>query len=214
MLDMLKGKVTKEDWVYVGSIIAVTVVLALALYYFLILAEQKKTVARRQQLDAVTVELEGARKIEKNITALRDEKVLMAQLFDDFQKRLPEEREIPNLLQRFEKMGGEIGLRLEMVPIETKIEKRIETIPFRVKAKGQFHQVVAFINLLESDERYLKVSDIDIGEEKDGVSEANFVLSTFRFLPDKEENVGGAKGVNQQNPAQNTGKSAANGPAK
>jgi Tfp pilus assembly protein PilO len=210
MLDMLKGKVTRKDWVYVGSIIAVTVVLAGALYYFVVMAEQKRVETRRQELDAVNQELASALKIQKNITSLRDEKVLMAQLFDDFQKRLPEEREIPNLLQRFEKMGGEIGLRLEMVPMETKIDRRIETIPFKVKAKGKFHDVVAFINLLESDERYLKVSDIDIGEEKESVSEAVFVLSTFRFLPEKD----GEDGANQQNTAQNAGKSAANGPAK
>ncbi len=214
MLDMLKGKVTKQDWVYVGSIMAVTVVLAAALYYFLVLSEQNKVAARKGQLNSITTELESARKIEKNISSLRDEKVLMAQLFDDFQKRLPEEREIPNLLQRFEKMGGEIGLKLEMVPMDTKVDRRIETIPFKVKAKGQFHQIVGFINLLESDERYLKVSDIDIGEEKEGVSEANFVLSTFRFLPDKDNDSGGAKGANQQNPAQNAGKSAVNGPGK
>ena len=214
MLDILKGKVTRQDWIYVGCIIAVTVVLAAALYYFLVLAEKNKILAVNQQLASITTELESAKKIEQNISSLRDEKVLMAQLFDDFQKRLPEEREIPNLLQRFEKMGGEIGLRLEMVPMDTKSERRIETIPFKVKAKGKFHDVVAFINLLEKDERYLKVSDIDIGEEKEGVSEANFVLSTFRFLPEKEGDAGGAKGVNQQNSAQNTGKSAANGPAK
>jgi Tfp pilus assembly protein PilO len=214
MLDMLKGKVTRQDWVYVGSIIAVTVVIAGALYWFVVMAEQNKVVECNQKLGTVSQELESARKIEKNIAALRDEKVLMAQLFDDFQKRLPEEREIPNLLQRFEKMGGEIGLRLEMVPMDTKIDRRIETIPFKVKAKGKFHDVVAFINLLESDERYLKVSDIDIGEEKEGVSETNFVLSTFRFLPDKEGETGGAKGVNQQNTAQNAGKSAANGREK
>ncbi len=214
MLDMLKGKVTRQDWVYVGSIIAVTVVLAGGLYYFAVMGEQTRVAARGVQLADVTKELESARKIEKNIASLRDEKVLMAQLFDDFQKRLPEEREIPNLLQRFEKMGGEIGLRLEMVPVETKTDRRIETIPFKVKAKGQFHQVVAFINLLESDERYLKVSDIDIGEEKEGVSEANFVLSTFRFLPEKEGEAGAAKGANPQNTDQKTGKSAANEPAK
>lgn len=205
MLDMLKGKVTRQDWIYVGSILAVTVVLAGALYYFVIQAEKAKIAARAQQLSGVAAELESARKIEQNIASLRDEKVLMAQLFDDFQKRLPEEREIPNLLQRFERMGGEIGLRLEMVPMDTKLDRRIETIPFKVKAKGQFHQVVAFINLLESDERYLKVSDIDIGEEKEDVSEAAFILSTFRFLPESD----GAAGVNPVNAAQGAGKSAA-----
>jgi len=214
MLDMFKGKVTRQDWVYVGSIIAVTVVLAGALYYFVVMAEQNRVAACKQQFDAASKELAEARKVEQNIASLRSDKVVLAQLFDDFQRRLPEEREIPNLLQRFEKMGGEIGLRLEMVPMETKTDQRIETIPFKVKAKGKFHDIVGFVNLLENDERYLKVSDLDIGEEKEGVSEAGFVLSTFRFLPDKAAEAGGATGANQQNSAQNAGKSAANGPAK
>ena len=53
MLDMLKGKVTRQDWIYVGSILAVTVVLAGALYYFVIQAENAKITARAQQLAGV-----------------------------------------------------------------------------------------------------------------------------------------------------------------
>ena len=53
MLDMLKGKVTRQDWIYVGSILAVTVVLAGALYYFVIQAEKAKIAARAQQLSGV-----------------------------------------------------------------------------------------------------------------------------------------------------------------
>jgi len=57
-----------------------------------------------------------------------------------------------------------------------------ETIPYEIIARGDFHEIVQFINLLERDQRYLKVSNLDIGEEIAGISEATFQLSTFRFI--------------------------------
>jgi Tfp pilus assembly protein PilO len=61
-----------------------------------------------------------------------------------------------------------------------------ETIPYKVTARGTFHQIVSFINRLERDDRYLAISDLDIKEEQAGVSEATFTLSTFRFLKSSE----------------------------
>ena len=62
----------------------------------------------------------------------------------------------------------------------------MEVIPYKAITDGQFHQIVSFINMLERDERYLKISDLDIDEEIEGISKATFVLSTFRFLNEPE----------------------------
>jgi len=66
------------------------------------------------------------------------------------------------------------------------VDSSKEVIPYQVVAKGSFHQIVAFINLLEKDQRYLKISDLDIGPEKAGICEAKFVLSTFRFVEQED----------------------------
>jgi Tfp pilus assembly protein PilO len=55
-----------------------------------------------------------------------------------------------------------------------------------VRAFGDFHQIVGFINRIERYERYLKISDLIINEQKQGVSEAQFKLSTYRFLQKTE----------------------------
>ncbi len=186
MLDILTGKVTAKDWMFVGGVLALTAVVAVAFYVLIIGHQKQKVEARRQELAAVKKELGEARKIEENIDGLRKESEDMERLVDIFQKRLPSEREIPNLLRRFETIGGELGLKVQLASLPSRRESRTETIPYKVTATGEFHQIVGFINLLERDERYLKVSDLDIGEQEAGVSTATFVLSTFRFIEQEE----------------------------
>ena len=186
MLDILTGKVTAKDWMFVGCVLALTPVVAVAFYVLIIGHQKQKVEARRQELASVKKELGEARKIEENIDGLRKESEDMERLVDIFQKRLPSEREIPNLLRRFETIGGELGLKVQLASLPSRKESRTETIPYKVTATGEFHQIVGFINLLERDERYLKVSDLDIGEQEAGVSVATFVLSTFRFIEQEE----------------------------
>lgn len=182
MLDLLQGKITKKDWIFVGGMIAVTVVLA-ALYFGLVYRYfEQKVEAERKQIADIQKELDEAKKISANITQLREDAAQMRKLVEGFRQRLPEEREIPTLLNRIEMLGAELGLRVQLSTLPTKVDRKIEVIPYKVTAIGQFHPIVTFINMLERDKRYFKLSDIDIGEEKEGVSTATFTLSTFRFI--------------------------------
>ncbi|MBW7864142.1 MAG: type 4a pilus biogenesis protein PilO [Candidatus Hydrogenedentes bacterium] len=183
MLDIFKGKVTAKDWIFVGVVVFIAALVAAGGYFLLIGGERAKVEERRQELAKLDKELGEAKEIEKNIEALREESTGMTRLVDLFEKRLPEEREIPTLLQRFEKLGSELGLRVQLASIPSRKESRMETIPYKVTATGLFHQIVSFINMLERDERYLKISDLDISSAQEaGVSNATFVLSTFRFI--------------------------------
>jgi type IV pilus assembly protein PilO len=185
MLDFFKGTVTPKDWAFVAAILAVAGIIIAALYFFLYQPKVQAVAAQQTDLDAILVELREAREIKSNIETLREEAQKWEELVGLFQQRLPEAREIPSLLQKFEQMGAEIGLRLELSQLPTSRDDNKETIPYRVVARGNFHQVVEFINMLEREQRYLKISDLDIGEEEAGVSEASFTLSTFRFLQEE-----------------------------
>ncbi len=182
MMDILKGKVTLQDWAFVGVVLAVTAVLFVSFYFLAYTQQQHAIEEQREYLDQVSRELAAAREIDDNIADLREEAEEMDYLVNVFEERLPEEREIPSLLSRFERQAGELGLRVQLASLPTRTADNMEVIPYRVTARGRFHDIVTFINMLERDERYFKVSDIDIGEERDRVSEAVFVLSTFRFV--------------------------------
>ena len=198
MLDLLQGKITKKDWVFVGGVIAVAVVLA-ALYFGLAhrFFEQKAE-AERKRIADIQKELDEAKKIAANITQLREEATQMRKLVEGFRQRLPEEREIPTLLNRIELLGAELGLRVQLSTLPTKVDRKIEVIPYKVTAIGQFHPIVTFVNMLERDKRYFKLSDIDIGEEKEGVSTATFTLSTFRFIAESKSEDSGKEKRNSQ----------------
>ncbi len=182
MMDILKGKVTLQDWLFVGVVLTVTIILFVAFYFLVYAKMQDEIVARRSYLGQVTADLAHARDLDANIDALRDEAEEMDYLVTIFEERLPEEREIPSLLGRFERQAGELGLRVQLASMAPQRDGDMEIIPYRVTAYGRFHQIMTFINMLESDDRYFKVSDINIGEERDDVSEASFILSTFRFM--------------------------------
>lgn len=182
MLDFFKGTVTPKDWAFVAGILTVAAI-ACAGFYFFLYTPQLETIATKQtQLDEVMKTLQKARETKAKIEERRKEAQQWEQLVEMFQQRLPEEREIPALLQKFEALGDELGLRLELSQMPTSREKNKERIPYQVVARGTFHQIVTFINLLEREQRYLMISDLEINEEEEGVSEATFTLSTFRFL--------------------------------
>ena len=182
MIDFFKGKVTPKDWAITGGIFGVTVLLCALFYVFVYEVQVQQIASVDASLQDAKRQLQQAREIAKNIDVLREEAQKWEQLVKSFEERLPEEREIPVLLQKFESMGDKIGLRVELSQLPTIQDQRKETIPYKVVARGTFHQIANFINLLERDKRYLKVSDLDIGPEEGGISQSTFTLSTFRFL--------------------------------
>lgn len=182
MLDFFKGRVTPKDMLYCGVIVAVAVVLAVAYYFLLHQPAQVEIAKMETEMTGLQRELVQAREIDKNIETLRLEAKKWQELVALFEQRLPTQREIPGLIRKFEAISDEIGLRVELSTLPTMRDTKKETIPYKVVCRGSFHQIVTFINRLEKDERYLKVSDLDIEEEEAGVSEASFTLSTFRFI--------------------------------
>ena len=183
MMDMMRGKVTRQDWVFVGIVLLLAALLFVGFYFQGYRKIQDTIALRNDELKEVQQELKKAQELDAGIEALREEAREMSHLVDIFEKRLPEEREIPALLGRFERLGADIGLRVQLSSLPT---ENMEVIPYRAVAVGQFHQITTFINMLERDERYLKVTDLDIGEEASGISQATFVLSTFRFISEPE----------------------------
>lgn len=182
MIDFLKGKVTPKDWTINGAIVAVTVLIC-GLYWAFVYSAQQAEIAKVDvRLQDIVKQLGQARETAKHIDELRATAAKWEQLVKSFEERLPEEREIPVLLQKFESMGDKVGLSVNLSQLPTVQDQNKETIPYKVTAKGDFHKISNFINLLERDKRYLKIEDLDIGAEDAGISTATFTLSTFRFL--------------------------------
>ena len=182
MIEFFRGKVTPPDMIFAGVVIAIAATIGAAYYFLLHTRLQTEQTSMQQSLQKVQADLKKAREYQANIDSLREEANKWEELVTTFEKRLPDEREIPQLLRKFEQLGYDSGLRVELSQLRSTTDTKKETIPYQVKAFGNFHQILEFINQLERHDRYLKISEIDIAEEEAGVSEASFVLSTFRFI--------------------------------
>jgi Tfp pilus assembly protein PilO len=197
MINFLKGTVTPVDWIVVAVVIVLTAGLCAGFYFVVYAGQQQKLDGINAEVDTLQKELNLAYETRRNIEELRKEYADLDKLVKQFRRRLPAERDIPRLLYQFEGLGDNIGLSVKLTSLPTITEENRETIPYEVTAFGNFHQIVTFINLLERDNRYFKISDIDIGEEVAGVAEAKFTLSTFRLIEETsskaDEQVAAAK---------------------
>ena len=189
MLEFFKGTVTPKDWAFVAVVLGITGLLCVGFYFGVHQKQQVKLVHAREELKKSEEALKEAVQINNDFPKFSAQAKIAEDLVKVFEERLPEEREIPKLIEQFEDKATELGLSVELAQLPTKTDPNKETIPYEIVARGGFHDIVQFINLLERDRRYLKVSNLNIGEEEAGISEASFYLSTFRFIQSDNESV-------------------------
>jgi len=189
MMDFLKGTITPKDWVATAGILSLAAVLAAGFWVF-VNAGQRAELAQIKADDAqIFRDLREARKFNAEIASLREETENIQKLVGDFEERLPSKREIPTLLREFEAMAAEEDIDVELSPLARSMDARKETIPYSIVARGSYHQVANFINRIERFKRYLKISDLSIGPNEDGIATARFTLNTYRFLQDNTDNL-------------------------
>lgn len=182
MKEFLRGTVTPRDWMNVGVIVTIAAIIG-AVFLLIVHAGQTETLAKlATEDDQVVKDLENAHKIKDNIETLRKERRDMEAVVSEFEDRLPQERDVPRLLEDFEGIAKDVGVEVNLKSLPRQEDSSKERIPFTITARGDFHQITDFINKLEKYKRYLKISELKIGKEEAGVSEATFTLSTFRFI--------------------------------
>jgi len=188
MLEFFKGTVTPQDLGYAGAIVSVAALIFVGFYFALYRPQLTEIESAQAGLDKLNAELRLMRNLEKVAEEknLKAKSELMNKYVAQFEQRLPDEAEIQQLLANFDKLAPEIGLNYYPVSLQRRIDQSKVTIPYRVTCIGNFHEIGLFINEIESDDRYLKVSNLRVGEQEAGVSTATFTLSTYKFIKQDE----------------------------
>lgn len=195
MFDFFKGTVTPQDWTFAGVVVGLALAIA-ALFYAVVHPRQGRELeAAKSNVAAMEARLKQAEYRRDNVEELDNETAKMDRLVAGFKNRLPGERDIQRLISQFEEQGAQLGLLVSLEPQEKLTDDKKETYPYLVQASGDYHDIVTFINLFEIDERYIKVSDLQVKEQKlvDGrpTTEASFTLSTFVFQQEDATATGG-----------------------
>lgn len=161
-------------------------------YYFLVVNPRVLwTSAMRSHIDELLQE--------------RDRKLVEAEQMPDREKeveeldkqlrlaitRLPDEKEIPDLLSSISNLGRDSGL--DILVFRQKPEGYQEfyaEVPVEMQVRGGYHQVARFIDEVGKLDRIVNVSDLSMKEPKVADGDLSVLagsqVTTFRFLSDAE----------------------------
>ena len=115
------------------------------------------------------------KKSPKYISSIDGLKKQVAQYQDKIQRyegMLPAEQEIPKLLEDLSQMAKESNVKIVgLTPLQSKQgsqgpDEIYQEIPIRISARSGYHELGKFLSNLENSDRFMKVADIKIKENK------------------------------------------------
>lgn len=105
--------------------------------------------------------------------------------------RLPDRKEIPDLLNTVSELASASGLRItKFRQLEERMQDYYAEVPVELNMRGSFHQMAAFFDRVPRLNRLINVTGISMKQpslEGDAVQvQASCLATTFRFLDEKE----------------------------
>jgi type IV pilus assembly protein PilO len=166
---ILKNVDLKDPKIQSVVLMALLALIALVLYiYFLFLPQLfgdirlvGKTLKVRADLKAARALISGKNGLEKKV-AEYNEKI------DVYEKRLPAQQEIPDLLESLSKMARNADITIVgITPVPPKDQKEsggqiYRELPIVITAKSGYHELGRFLSNLENSDRFMKVVNINV----------------------------------------------------
>jgi type IV pilus assembly protein PilO len=174
-----------------GSVVLCFVVLAAALFYFLVWSEQKPV------LDRVAAEEQELRNTFKakhskavNLEVYQQQLADIERSFGALLRQLPGKTEVPNLLVDISQVGVGAGLEEKLFQPSAEVKKDFYAeLPIKIRLTGSYHQMGEFVSGIAALPRIVTLHELSIKpENKDMYDNLSFELTakTFRYLDDAE----------------------------
>lgn len=175
-------EITKTDWIIVGASVLLLIIISLVFLLVVNSIDVQINDVNKQIADAQT-KLSETRAIAAKKEGLLKELQEVRLKIASFEGRLPSEKEVPKLLNQFQKIAAQSGVRYRSITAEPIDNQELYVrIPFKVRVEGAYPEVGEFLRSLEFGNRFIKVEKVEIGPEKDGASRANLRISTYMFV--------------------------------
>ena len=151
-------------------------------------AEMQATISR---IDNLREQREHKQKLIANLDAQRDEVRELTAQVHEAEIRLPDQKEIPDLLSSVSSAGRESGLEILLFRQQPeRFQDFYAEVPVQVLVRGNYHQVATFFDRVGQLGRIVNVSDISMKSPKleDGsmIIDTSCSAVTFRFLDEAE----------------------------
>lgn len=166
-------------------LVVVTILLLGGAFYFFKYKDQAQTIRRLQasiteqqkKLETLKLAALEVEKLQKELAASEEQLTQVLAL-------LPDQKEIPGLLDNISQLGAEVGL--ENILFQPQPEQPREfhaAIPIRLDLVGTYHELGVFLDRVSKLDRILKVENLNLTRQKDSSTlQVGCTVVTYRFV--------------------------------
>ncbi len=187
-IEAIEAKVDELPVVQRVLVLVITVlVLAAAFYYFKYDPQQKQIQQLRSSIQSQETRIATLKKYAAETEKLTQEVQKAEEEFAAMLKLLPDQREIPALLETVSQIGAQEGLEnLLFQPLPEVPHEFHATIPVRLDLVGHYHQLGLFLDRISRLGRIIQVDNLALKRRSDSSVQVSCNLATYRFLEEHE----------------------------
>jgi type IV pilus assembly protein PilO len=121
-----------------------------------------------------------------NLEPLKKQMEEMQESFASLAKQLPDDTEVPGLLEELSQLGIDSGLEFDTIGLGNEKESEFYfELPIRISVRGTYHALGAFVSGISSLPRIVTLHDFTItpakGDGNDGLLVMSITAKTYRY---------------------------------
>ncbi|MEO1231858.1 MAG: type 4a pilus biogenesis protein PilO [Myxococcota bacterium] len=205
-MDELVARISRVPVAQRMAFVVLAVAIIIAIFYFFFVSPVQEDIARlEKRVDQLDGQLVRKRAIARNLSRYRVDVERLKQRLNEALTELPNEAEIPELLQKIAALVEQSDCEMEIFEPQGEVSQGFYArIPVRMGIKGNYHAVAVFFDKVSKLARIVNVTDIELTQpnvqNKKVVLNAQFLATTFKFVERKataDGNTGTGFGSNQ-----------------
>lgn len=187
-MDELIARISKVPLAQRLLVIALAIVLLVAGNYVVFVSPLEDDIARAERdIRELDNQLVQKRAIARDLTRYRIEVERLKQRLNEALTLLPNEAEIPELLQKIAALVEQSDCTMSAFEPQGEVSQGFYAkIPVKMKITGNYHSIAVFYDKVAKLARIVNVTDITLGtptlQNKKVVLEAEFMATTFKFV--------------------------------
>jgi type IV pilus assembly protein PilO len=171
---------------------AINAAVAGLIFYFLISPTLAEITDQKAKLAEVTAKLEESRTIASDIKKFQDEKADLEKRLEVALSQLPNEKEIPDLIDSISDAVKDVGLKTFIFKPQSERAKGFYAeVPVNMTVQGGYESLYEFCDRVSKLPRIVNIENITIKTTSQKgltpILDADFQVVTFRFIPTPAE---------------------------
>jgi type IV pilus assembly protein PilO len=154
-------------------------------FYFGVYKDHAETIRKlKSDIASQETRLATLKKAAAQVEVLQKELAESKEALNQLLALLPDQKEIPGLLENVSKLGAQVGLEnILFEPLPEQPHEFYATIPIRLDLLGTYHELGTFFDSVSRLDRILKVENLNITRQKDTSRlQVNCTVVTYRFI--------------------------------